>query len=484
MRDRERRARVALHGVGRAGRPAREHVEHEGRGALRRRSRRRRSGPGSGRGCSNGSGPVVRVDRVGAPVAAPEPRARARTAAGAARGGAARRARSGSRRSRRARRRSAGSTRSASTATSSATGGARRARSRRCTTFVDVLLIVVGVAAVVIVLDAAVRTFVVPRGSGRVVHGRRLPRGRGASSRCSRRRAATYEARDRVHGVVRADRAARAADRLDARRLRRVHVHLRRARAARLAQRAHRRAGRRCSRSASSARPTCPSAFAAFTRSGDRPRAPGAADRVPPDDLQLVLAARGRGHRSRDPRRNAADAARTCSSARTSPASSTRWTGSGSRGWRGSPRCRRRTRRTARSRSSVRRTRTARGSPRPARCSTPPRCGSRCSTSRGRPHAPLCIRSGYLALREVAGFFGFDYDDSPAPDDPISVTRDEFDELCDRARRRPACRCSADRDQAWRDFAGWRVNYDRVLHHARRRSSWLRTRRGCRIVRR
>ena len=46
-----------------------------------------------------------------------------------------------------------------------------------------------------------------------------------------------------------------------------------------------------------------------------------------------------------------------------------------------------------------------------------------------RPRAALCIRSGYLALREIAGFFGFDYDDDPAPDDPISVTRDEFDEV-------------------------------------------------------
>ena len=36
------------------------------------------------------------------------------------------------------------------------------------------------------------------------------------------------------------------------------------------------------------------------------------------------------------------------------------------------------------------------------------------------PQAALCIRSGYLALREIADFFGFDYDHDPAPDDPIS----------------------------------------------------------------
>ena len=57
--------------------------------------------------------------------------------------------------------------------------------------------------------------------------------------------------------------------------------------------------------------------------------APRAADRVPADDLQRVLPARGRGHRSRDPGRHAADAARACSCARTSPASSTSSTRSG-----------------------------------------------------------------------------------------------------------------------------------------------------------
>jgi hypothetical protein len=78
------------------------------------------------------------------------------------------------------------------------------------------------------------------------------------------------------------------------------------------------------------------------------------------------------------------------------------------------------------------------------------------------PAPALCIRSGYLALREIAGFFGFDYDDDPAPDAPISVTRDEFDELY-RNLADAGVPVRADRDQAWRDFSGWRVNYDRVL---------------------
>jgi len=78
------------------------------------------------------------------------------------------------------------------------------------------------------------------------------------------------------------------------------------------------------------------------------------------------------------------------------------------------------------------------------------------------PSPGLCIRSGYLALREIADFYGIEYDTDPQPGDPISVAREEFEEVFDRLDRAglPVVR---DRDRAWRDFAGWRVNYDRVL---------------------
>ncbi len=79
------------------------------------------------------------------------------------------------------------------------------------------------------------------------------------------------------------------------------------------------------------------------------------------------------------------------------------------------------------------------------------------------PAAPLCIRSGYVALREVAGFFGYEYIDDPKPDDPISIARDEFDEVYDRLQA-AGVPVHGDRDAAWRSFAGWRVNYDQVLH--------------------
>jgi hypothetical protein len=78
------------------------------------------------------------------------------------------------------------------------------------------------------------------------------------------------------------------------------------------------------------------------------------------------------------------------------------------------------------------------------------------------PEAALCVRSGYLSLRRIAAFFGIEYDPSPAPTDPITILPAEFDELLQRLDR-AGVPLKADRVQAWRDYAGWRVNYDRVL---------------------
>jgi hypothetical protein len=76
--------------------------------------------------------------------------------------------------------------------------------------------------------------------------------------------------------------------------------------------------------------------------------------------------------------------------------------------------------------------------------------------------AELCIRTGYLALRKLADLFDIEYDPNPAPDDPISIAREEFDEVWDELDAAGAPLVD-DREQAWRDFAGWRVNYDRPL---------------------
>jgi hypothetical protein len=76
--------------------------------------------------------------------------------------------------------------------------------------------------------------------------------------------------------------------------------------------------------------------------------------------------------------------------------------------------------------------------------------------------ADLMIRAGYLALRRIAAYFNIAFDPDPAPTAATSVDRARFDEalaVLDAAD----VPLVADRDQAWADFNGWRVNYDAVL---------------------
>jgi hypothetical protein len=77
--------------------------------------------------------------------------------------------------------------------------------------------------------------------------------------------------------------------------------------------------------------------------------------------------------------------------------------------------------------------------------------------------AALCVRSGYLALQRIGDFFKIHYKPDPVfPDDAISISREEFDGTIALfvAAGLPV---KEDHDRAWRDFGGWRVNYDTVL---------------------
>ena len=77
--------------------------------------------------------------------------------------------------------------------------------------------------------------------------------------------------------------------------------------------------------------------------------------------------------------------------------------------------------------------------------------------------AALCIRAGFLAFHRIADYF-----DIPHPHDPhypqvqICVERAEFDAVLDQLAA-AGLPLKPDRDKAWMDFAGWRVNYDRSL---------------------
>jgi len=77
--------------------------------------------------------------------------------------------------------------------------------------------------------------------------------------------------------------------------------------------------------------------------------------------------------------------------------------------------------------------------------------------------AALCIRAGFLALRNIADYFDISHPKDPHyPTTPISVKREEYDAVINNLAG-AGIPIKADREQAWKDFAGWRVNYDRVL---------------------
>lgn len=75
--------------------------------------------------------------------------------------------------------------------------------------------------------------------------------------------------------------------------------------------------------------------------------------------------------------------------------------------------------------------------------------------------AELCIRAGYVALRRIASYFQIPFDANPSPDDPISISRPEFDQVYGKLEESGLP--LKDREEAWRSFCGWRVNYDAVL---------------------
>ena len=75
------------------------------------------------------------------------------------------------------------------------------------------------------------------------------------------------------------------------------------------------------------------------------------------------------------------------------------------------------------------------------------------------PRAQLCLRAGYTSLRSIAASFSIGFDADPRATDPITVTRAEWEQLMDDLEE-VGLAVRADRDAAWADFAGWRVNYD------------------------
>ncbi|MGD0743354.1 MAG: hypothetical protein ABSA31_08750 [Acidimicrobiales bacterium] len=77
--------------------------------------------------------------------------------------------------------------------------------------------------------------------------------------------------------------------------------------------------------------------------------------------------------------------------------------------------------------------------------------------------ARLCLRGGFTCLTAVARARGFAIPDEADPNDGIALTFEEFVDAIDRLARVdfPLERSSED---AWRDFVGWRVNYEAAAY--------------------
>ncbi|MDQ6648708.1 MAG: hypothetical protein M3Z02_01080 [Actinomycetota bacterium] len=77
--------------------------------------------------------------------------------------------------------------------------------------------------------------------------------------------------------------------------------------------------------------------------------------------------------------------------------------------------------------------------------------------------ARLCLRMGFLCLRDVAGTLGIAYDPDPRPDAEIQLTYDEFLGAYHRLEE-VGFTMERTAEQAWPHFRGWRVNYESLAY--------------------
>jgi hypothetical protein len=80
--------------------------------------------------------------------------------------------------------------------------------------------------------------------------------------------------------------------------------------------------------------------------------------------------------------------------------------------------------------------------------------------------ARLCLRSGFLCFNQVAHAMGIDVPEEADESDPVSRISLSYQDFLDAVARMREVDFPIERDpaQAWADFAGWRVNYERAAY--------------------
>jgi len=77
--------------------------------------------------------------------------------------------------------------------------------------------------------------------------------------------------------------------------------------------------------------------------------------------------------------------------------------------------------------------------------------------------ARLCLRGGFRCFNRIARVMGFDIPEEPGPGAGTSVTYAEFLDAVARMRE-VGFPIERDPAEAWPDFVGWRVNYERAAY--------------------
>jgi hypothetical protein len=80
------------------------------------------------------------------------------------------------------------------------------------------------------------------------------------------------------------------------------------------------------------------------------------------------------------------------------------------------------------------------------------------------PEARPMLRIGFTAMRAVAETLGVPVNPDPRPDDPLALTRADFDAAVTHLTE-AGWTFSREGDEAWAHFRGWRVNYELAAHN-------------------
>jgi hypothetical protein len=102
--------------------------------------------------------------------------------------------------------------------------------------------------------------------------------------------------------------------------------------------------------------------------------------------------------------------------------------------------------------------------------------------SRAPSQARLCLRMGFTCMRDIADALGIAYDPDPSPEGPITLDYADYAHAV-RGLQRSGFPVERSVPDSWRQFRGWRVNYEQIGYQLAKRlfappALWTGPRRG------